>query len=85
MRCLGNLTFLVSCTANWGTLLWRFPERMTDATSVIEIMANYERKLEPLVEAFEGFRDLEGDEDEEEYRLSWDPSSDDDVDEPDPR
>ena len=23
MHCLGNLTILVLCTANWGTLLWR--------------------------------------------------------------
>ena len=54
--------------------------------NVVEIMANYERKLETLVDAFEGFHDLEdddGDEDEEEYRLSWDTISDDDVDEPD--
>jgi hypothetical protein len=47
------------------------------------------KKLLPLVNAFEGFHDLEdddGDEDEEEYRLSWDiSSSDDDVDEPDGR
>ena len=43
-----------------------------------------------VVEAFEGFHDLEdddGDEDEEEdYRLSWDlPSSAEEVDEPDNR
>ena len=37
-------------------------------------MGRYHEKLVPLVRAFEGFRDLEdddGDEDEEDYRLSW--------------
>jgi hypothetical protein len=49
-------------------------------------MGRYKQEALPLVNAFEGFHDLEdddGDEDEEEYRLSWDiSSSDDDVDEP---
>ena len=52
------------------------------------IMGRYHQKLVPLVQAFEGFHDLEdddGDEDEEDYRLSWDPSSSDEVDEPDDR
>jgi hypothetical protein len=57
--------------------------------NIVHIMGRYKQKLLPLVDAFEGFHDLEdddGDEDEEEYRLSWDISnSDDDVDEPDGR
>ena len=52
-------------------------------------MGRYHQKVVPLVDAFEGFHDLEdddGDEDEEDYRLSWDrESSDDEVDEPDGR
>ncbi len=41
-----------------------------------------------MVQNFEGFQDLEdddGDEDEEHFRLSWDVSSDDEIDEPDDR
>ena len=57
--------------------------------SIVDIMGRYHQKLVPLVDAFEGFHDLEdddGDEDEEDYRLSWDrASSDDEVDEPDGR
>jgi hypothetical protein len=57
--------------------------------NIVHIMARYKQKLMSLVDAFEGFHDLEdddGDEDEEEYRLAWDiSSSDDDVDEPDGR
>lgn len=52
-------------------------------------MGRYKQKILPLVDAFDGFRDIEdddGDEDEEEYPLSWNvSSSDDDVDEPDGR
>ena len=57
--------------------------------SIVGIMGRYHQKLEPLVEAFEGFHDLEdddGDEDEEFYRLSWDRnSSDDEIEELDGR
>ena len=57
--------------------------------SIVDIMGRYHQKVVPLVDAFEGFHDLEdddGDEDEEDYRLSWDrESSDDEVDEPDGR
>jgi hypothetical protein len=58
--------------------------------NITEIMGRYHQKLEPLVKAFEGFHDLEdddGDEDEEDYRLSWDElaRSDDEIDEPDYR
>lgn len=58
--------------------------------NIIHIMGRYHQKLVPLVEAFEGFHDLEdgdGDEDEEEYlyRLSWDINSEDEIDEPDDR
>ena len=57
--------------------------------NIVHIMGWYKQKLRPLLDAFEGFHDLEddnGDEDEEEYRLSWNISSyDDDVDEPDGR
>ena len=57
--------------------------------NIIHIMGRYIQKLVPLVEAFEVFHDLEdndGDEDEEEYRLSWDlAGSDDDIEELDDR
>ena len=57
--------------------------------SIVDIMGLYHQKLVPLVGAFEGFLDLEdddGDEDEEDYRLSWVRAcSDDEVDEPDGR
>lgn len=56
--------------------------------NILHIMGRYHQKLVPMVQAFEGFHDLEdddGDEDEEDYRLSWDPSSSDEVDEPDDR
>ena len=57
--------------------------------SIVGIMGQYHRKLEPLVEAFEGFHDLEdndGDEDEEDYHLSWGRnSSDEEIDELDGR
>jgi hypothetical protein len=58
--------------------------------NITEIMGRYHQKLEPLVNAFESFHDLEdndGDEDEEDYRLSWDElaRSDDEIDEPDCR
>ena len=60
-----------------------------ESESIVDIMGRYHQKLEPLVDAFKGFHDLEdddGDEDEEDYRLSWDRmSSDDEVDEPDCR
>lgn len=55
--------------------------------NIVHIMGNYHRKLVPLVRAFAGFHDLEdddGDEDEEDFRVSFDvPSSDDEIDEPD--
>ena len=52
---------------------------------MVDIMGRYHQKLEPLVDAFGGFHDLE-DDDEEDYRLSWDrASSDNEVDEPDGR
>jgi hypothetical protein len=47
-------------------------------------MGQYEQKLTPMVEEFNGFHDLEdgdGDEDEDDYRLAWDDSEDDDIDE----
>jgi hypothetical protein len=57
--------------------------------NLVRIMGRYERKLEPMVQAFDGFDDLEdddGDEDEEDYRLSWDRiDSDDEIDEIDGR
>ena len=57
--------------------------------NIIDIMGACQEKLVPLVDSFEGFHDLEdndGDEDEEEYRLSWEQSSsDDEVEEPDGR
>jgi hypothetical protein len=57
--------------------------------NIIDIMGRYHQKLEPLVNAFQGFHDLEdddGDEDEEEYRLSYNlASSHDEIDEPDYR
>jgi hypothetical protein len=57
--------------------------------NIIRIMGRYYQKLVRLVEAFEGFHDLEdddGDEVEEDYRLSLDHSrSDEKVDEPDNR
>lgn len=57
--------------------------------NIVHIMDRYKQKLLPLADAFEGFHDLEdddGNEDEEECRLSWEiSSSDNDVDEPDGR
>jgi hypothetical protein len=58
--------------------------------NIIHILGRYIQKIVPLVEAFEGFHDLEdndGDEDEEEYRLSWDlaGSPDDDIEDLDDR
>jgi hypothetical protein len=60
----------------------------TSNENILMIMGRYERKLAPMVQNFEGFQDLEdddGDEDEEHFRLSWDVSSDDEIDEPDDR
>ena len=58
--------------------------------NIVHILGNYHRKLVPLVlgMCLGGFRDLEdndGDEDEEDFRLSWDTASSDDemIDEPD--
>lgn len=57
--------------------------------NIVDIMGRYQQKLGPLVNAFQGFHDLEdddGDEDEEDYRLSWDlASSYNEIDEPDYR
>mmetsp|Transcript_40331 Transcript_40331/g.97342 ORF Transcript_40331/g.97342 Transcript_40331/m.97342 type:complete len:286 (+) Transcript_40331:61-918(+) len=57
--------------------------------NIVDIMRRYHQKLVPLVNAFEGFHDLEdddGDEDEDNYRLSWEQdSSDDEIEEPDYR
>lgn len=60
------------------------------ADNMVDIIARYHRKIEPLVNQFEGFGDLEdndGDEDEKDYRLSWDhhASSDNKIDELDGR
>jgi len=57
--------------------------------NIIEIMGRYHQKLEPMVNAFEGFHDLEddgGEDEEEDYRLSWDlATSVDKIDEADYR
>lgn len=85
---LGQSYFSRVMYCQLGDVALAFAREYDGSDNVVEIMANYERKLEPLVEAFEGFHDLEdddGDEDEEEYRLSWDTSSEGTVDEPDPR
>jgi hypothetical protein len=62
-------------------------KRFYGRDNLVDIMTHYHLKLEPLVMAFEGFHDLEdddGDEDEEDYRLSWvQANSDDEIDEPD--
>lgn len=60
------------------------------ADNMVDIIARYHRKIEPLVNQFEGFGDLEdndGDEDEKDYQLSWDhhASSDNKIDELDGR
>ncbi|KAL7555522.1 hypothetical protein ACA910_020311 [Epithemia clementina (nom. ined.)] len=72
-----------------GDVAIAFSQEYDGTDNIRRVMARYTAKLEPLVGAFEGFYDLEdddGDEDEEEYRLSWDISSeDDDVDELDDR
>lgn len=85
---LGQSYFSRVMYCQFGDVALAFSREFDGRDNVVEIMANYERKLEPLVEAFEGFHDLEdddGDEDEEDYRLSWGNSSVEDVDEPDPR
>jgi hypothetical protein len=60
----------------------------TSNENILIIMGLHEQKLAPMVQNFEEFQDLEdddGDEDEEDFRLSWDVSSDDEIDEPDDR
>eukprot|EP00977_Amphora_coffeiformis_P002355 scaffold443_cov177-Amphora_coffeaeformis.AAC.2 len=67
-----------------GDVAVAFAQEYDGTDNLRRVMARYTSKLEPLVEAFEGFHDLEdgdGDEDEEEYHLSWDVSSEDNVDE----
>ena len=71
-----------------GDVAVSFSQDYDGTDNILRVMARYTAKLEPLIEAFEGFHDLEdddGDEDEEEYRLSWDINSEDDVDELDDR
>jgi hypothetical protein len=58
--------------------------------NLVDVMGHYNLKLIPLVNAFEGFHDLEdndGDEDEDDYRLSWNNmvNPDDEIEEPDDR
>jgi len=65
-----------------------FSKQFSGNDNVIHILGRYHQKLALLVEEFEGFHDLEdddGDEDEEDFRLSWDMFSGDEIDEPDDR
>lgn len=82
------LSQVVSCQA--GDVAIAFSRDFDGSENFIDIMGRYHQKLVPLVDAFDGFHDLEedddGDEDEENYRLSLDrASSDDEIDEPDGR
>jgi len=85
---LGQSYFSRVTYVQTGDVAIAFSKEYDGTDNMLRVIARYAAKLEPLVEAFEGFHDLEdddGDEDEEEYRLSWDINSEDDVDELDDR